>query len=116
MLHLQLLSRPAPFGQVGPSFPYPYRIVDISKTEIFNSYFGLALEDWSEPLGDLVALCGTTRLRPSSSGNLNYIPLIKWLNRLQVWMPGCLLLKATLCVASGKELRLVITFLSKEIC
>lgn len=108
MLHLQLLSRPAPFHHVGPSFPYPYRIVDISKIEVSNSYFGLALEDWSEHLGDLVALCGTTRLRPGSSGNLNYIPLIKRLNRLQVWMPGCLLLKATLCVASGKELRLVI--------
>ena len=108
MLHLQLLSQRAPFSQVGPSFPYSCCVVDISKTEVSNSYFELALEDWSEPLGDLIALCGTTRLHPGSSGNLNYIPLINKLNCLQVWVPGYLLLKATLCVASGKELRLVI--------
>ena len=82
-------------------------MVDISKTEVSNSYFELALEDWSEPLGDLIALCGATRLRPGSSGNLVYTPPIIRLNCLQVWIPGCLLLKATLCVASGKELRLV---------
>lgn len=49
-------------------------MIDISKTELYNSYFELALEDWSEPLGDLIVLCGTTRLSPGSSGNLNYTP------------------------------------------
>lgn len=75
MLHLQLLSRSTPFGQVGSPSPWMCCIVDISKIETSSSYFGLALEDWSEPLGDLIALCGTTRLRPDSSGNLNYTPL-----------------------------------------
>lgn len=52
-------------------------MIDISKTEVYNSYFELVLEDWSESLGDLIIFCGTTRLSPASSGNLNYTPLIK---------------------------------------
>jgi len=76
MLHLQLLSRPAPLSQVGSSFRYLCYMVDISKAEVSNSYFELAFEDWNEPLGDLIALCGTTRLRPGSSGKLDYMPLI----------------------------------------
>ena len=50
-------------------------MVDISKTELYNNYFELALEDWSEPLGDLIVFCGTTRLSPGSSGMFNYTPL-----------------------------------------
>jgi hypothetical protein len=75
MLHLQLLSRSAPSGPVGSSSPYPCYSGDISKIDVFNSYFELALEDWSEPLGDLIVFCGTTRLSPGSSGNPNYTPL-----------------------------------------
>jgi hypothetical protein len=50
-------------------------MVDISENEVSNSYFDLALEDWSEPLGDLITFCGTTRLHPGSSGNPNFTPL-----------------------------------------
>ena len=49
-------------------------MVDISKTEVYKTYFELALEDWNEPLGDLIVFCGTTRLSLGSSGNLNYTP------------------------------------------
>jgi hypothetical protein len=70
MFHLQLLSRSRSCFEVGLTSLYACYIVDNSQDNFSNSYFELALEDWSEPLGDLIILCGTSRLRSGSSGNI----------------------------------------------
>ena len=50
-------------------------LVDISKTDVYNSYFELALDDWSEPLGDLIV---GRRFFAASGGGTQYAILASW--------------------------------------
>ena len=53
-----------------PGSPCPCYLVDNSKTDVYDSYFELTLDDWSEPLDDLIV--GRRIFAASSGGDTQY--------------------------------------------